>query len=82
MGRRRGVRGPDGRGGGHAGGYGPSGAVAGARSMGAGDRRALGETAAALERERLFGIVRELVRWENTTNEEVLEQARIEIRQS
>ena len=67
---------------GDAGGQRPSDAVAGARSMGAGDRRALGETAAALERERLFGVVRELVRWENTTNEEVLEQARIEIRQS
>ena len=35
-----------------------------------------------LERERLFGILRELVRWENTTNEEVLEQARAEIWQS
>ena len=54
----------------------------GARSMGAGDRRALGETAAAIERERLFGILRELVRWENTTNEEVLERARTEIWQS
>ena len=38
--------------------------------------------AAQLERERLFGILRELVRWENTTNEEVLEQARTEIWQS
>ena len=55
----------------------------GARSMGAGDdRRPLGETAAAIERERLFGILRELVRWENTTNEEVLERARTEIWQS
>ena len=43
---------------------------------------ALGAEAAALERERLFGILRELVRWENTTNEEVLERARTEIWQS
>ena len=34
------------------------------------------------ERERLFGIVRELVKWENTTNEAVLERAREEIRES
>jgi putative DNA methylase len=34
------------------------------------------------ERERLFGIIEELVKWENTTNEEVLEKAREEIRQS
>ena len=34
------------------------------------------------ERERLFGILRKLVLWENTTNEEVLEAARAEIRQS
>ena len=38
--------------------------------------------AAEIERERLFGILRELVRWENTTNEDVLQQARTEIRQS
>ena len=34
------------------------------------------------ERGRLFGIVEELVLWENTTNEEVLKRARAEIRQS
>ena len=34
------------------------------------------------ERERLFGIIRELVRWENTNNEDVLERAREEIRES
>jgi len=33
-------------------------------------------------RARLFGIIEELVKWENTTNEEVLEQAREEIRKS
>ena len=40
------------------------------------------EIAAQQERERLFEILEELVRWENTTNETVLEQARSEIRQS
>ena len=34
------------------------------------------------ERERLFAILRELVKWENTTNEELLEGAREEIRES
>ena len=34
------------------------------------------------ERERLFRLIEELVRWENTTNEELLEQAREEIRRS
>lgn len=32
------------------------------------------------ERQRLFGIIRELVQWENSNNEEVLEKARAEIR--
>ena len=34
------------------------------------------------ERERLFRLIEELVKWENTTNEEVLERARTEIRKS
>ena len=34
------------------------------------------------ERERLFRLIEELVKWENTTNEELLEQARTEIRKS
>ena len=34
------------------------------------------------ERERLFDIIRELVKWENVNNEAVLEQARQEIRRS
>lgn len=34
------------------------------------------------ERKRLFGIIEALVKWENTNNEEVLEQARAEIRKS
>ncbi|MCG5052819.1 MAG: DUF1156 domain-containing protein [Myxococcales bacterium] len=37
---------------------------------------------AAAERKRLFGILEELVKWESTTNEEVLEAARVEIRRS
>ena len=40
------------------------------------------EKAQEEERERLFGIIRELVKWENTTNETVLERAREEIRES
>lgn len=34
---------------------------------------------AAVERERLFGIIRRLVLWENTNNEDVLKEARDEI---
>ncbi len=34
------------------------------------------------ERKRLFDIIEELVKWENSTNEEVLEKARAEIRKS
>jgi putative DNA methylase len=40
------------------------------------------EEAQQQERERLFQIIRELVQWENTTNERVLNQAREEIRKS
>ena len=47
-----------------------------------GGQQALSEMAAELERDRLFGIIEELVLWENTTNEEVLERARAEIWQS
>ena len=36
--------------------------------------------AAGRERQRLFEIIEKLVRWENSTNEEVLERARAEIR--
>ena len=42
----------------------------------------LGDVAAERERARLFGILEELVLWENTTNEEVLKRARTEIWQS
>ena len=37
---------------------------------------------AAAKREVLFDIIRDLVKWENTTNEDVLERARAAIRQS
>ena len=40
------------------------------------------EAAQYKERQRLFGIIEELVKWENTTNETVLEAARAEIRES
>src|SRR5207247_3363258 len=40
------------------------------------------EKAQEKERQRLFRIIEDLVLWENTTNEEVLEQARAEIWQS
>ena len=42
-------------------------------------RQALGDMAAHIERERLFSILEELVLWENTNNQRVLEQARAEI---
>lgn len=48
------------------------------RSLG----RGVNQEKAAIERERLFGIIRRLVQWENTTNETVLEEARKEIHKS
>jgi putative DNA methylase len=42
----------------------------------------LEDCAADIERKRLFQIIEELVLWENSTNEEVLERARAEIRRS
>ncbi|POR41165.1 DUF1156 domain-containing protein [Methylobacterium sp. V23] len=42
----------------------------------------LEDCAADIERKRLFEIIKELVLWENSTNEEVLERARAEIRRS
>lgn len=42
----------------------------------------LTERAQEKERQRLFRIIEELVQWENTTNEEVLDRARAEIWQS
>src|SRR5437868_13776140 len=40
------------------------------------------EDAQKAERQRLFKIVEDLVKWENITNEDVLEAAREEIRRS
>jgi len=42
----------------------------------------LEDCAADIERRRLFQIIEDLVKWENSTNEEVLERARAEIRRS
>ena len=41
--------------------------------------RGMNKKDAQIERERLFGILRKLVIWENTNNESVLEEARAEI---
>lgn len=45
-------------------------------------KRGLKKDEAQKERERLFQIIRDLVIWENTNNEEILERARAEIRKS
>ena len=49
---------------------------------GKGFTRGVNKKEATRERERLFDIIRELVKWENTNNEDVLERARAEIRKS
>lgn len=48
----------------------------------AGPEPTLEDCAADIERKRLFAIIEDLVKWENSTNEEVLERARAEIRRS
>ncbi|HPO87569.1 MAG TPA: DUF1156 domain-containing protein [Candidatus Hydrogenedentes bacterium] len=40
------------------------------------------EESARIERERLFRIIEDLVKWENSNNEDVLEKARLEIARS
>jgi len=50
--------------------------------QGAGFKYGMNKNDAARERQRLFRIVEELVQWENTTNEDVLNRARAEIRRS
>jgi putative DNA methylase len=50
--------------------------------QGSGFRYGVNKEKAALERERLFRIVEDLVLWENSNNEELLERARAEIRRS
>ncbi|MBR6058783.1 MAG: DUF1156 domain-containing protein [Victivallales bacterium] len=47
-----------------------------------GYRAGLTKEQAAVKREVLFDIIRDLLKWENTNNEEVLERARAAIRQS
>lgn len=44
--------------------------------------RGVNKERAKIERERLFNIIRDLVKWENTDNQEVLNRAREEIRRS
>jgi putative DNA methylase len=50
--------------------------------QGGGFKYGMNKKEAAKERARLFKIIEDLVLWENTTNEEVLERARAEIRRS
>jgi putative DNA methylase len=50
--------------------------------QGGGFRYGVNKERAALERERLFKIIEDLVLWKNIDNEEVLERARAEIRRS
>ena len=50
--------------------------------QGGGFRYGVNKERAAAERERLFKIIEDLVKWENTNNEVVLERARAEIRRS
>lgn len=47
--------------------------------QGGGFKYGMNKKEAAVERKRLFGIIEELVVWENITNESVLERARAEI---
>ena len=50
--------------------------------QGGGFRYGVNKEKAQAERERLFKIIEDLVQWENTNNEEVLERARAEIHRS
>lgn len=50
--------------------------------QGGGFRYGVNKEKATLERERLFKIIEDLVQWENSDNEQVLERARAEIRRS
>ena len=53
-----------------------------ATNMAGGFKYGMKKKEAAEERKRLFKIIEDLVKWENSTNEEVLERARAEIRRS
>ena len=57
-------------------------AASGAKVPEPGPEPTLEDCAADIERKRLFAIIEDLVRWENTTSEHVLEKARTEIWQS
>ncbi|MCC8994178.1 MAG: DUF1156 domain-containing protein [Candidatus Contendobacter sp.] len=50
--------------------------------QGGGFKYGMEKKKAAEERKRLFKIIEDLVQWKNTTNEAVLERARVEIRRS
>lgn len=50
--------------------------------QGGGFKYGMNRKDAALERKRLFKIIEDLVKWENTANEDVLKLARAEIRRS
>jgi putative DNA methylase len=50
--------------------------------QGGGFKYGVNKAAAAIERKRLFGIIEELVVWDNNTKGDVLERARAEIRRS
>jgi putative DNA methylase len=51
-------------------------------NSGRGFKYGVNKKAAAIERARLFKIIEDIAKWENTFNEEVLERARNEIRRS
>ena len=50
--------------------------------QGSGFKFGVNKEQAAIEREKLFDIIRDLVKWENTNNEEVLNRAREAIKKS
>ena len=50
--------------------------------QGSGFKYGVNKEKAAIEREKLFDIIRDLVKWENTNNEEVLARARTAIEKS
>lgn len=50
--------------------------------IGGGFRRGVNKKEAEIKREKLFDIIRDLVKWENTNNEEVLNRAREAIKES
>jgi putative DNA methylase len=51
-------------------------------NIGRGFKYGMNKKEAAVKRKELFNIIEDLVKWENSTNETVLERARVEIRRS